>query len=247
MSEISVKRPETDKLFEWIVESSYNSDEDFSAAMDVIGQNRVPEASSIERLEPRLDDLQLVGVFGNGGRPDADDIDERMDLVVSSDGDRYQDFYEQFFGTGGDVDFFSAPVTVENIDQCLEQAQSIDTGLRNHPEFESGNVRFGTGFDNRYVESDTLMDAYREVKDVIGLQLFFNYFGDEEASERFAQYQSDNPLASSDTEGVTGVVCIGREEDPVVYTGGPPGLNVEMPEVPGYSGDPEFRGLEELV
>lgn len=244
MPEISVDRPETDELFEWIVDSGYASDDDFSVAMDVIGQNRVPEASSIERLEPRLDNLQLVGVFKNSERANAADIDERTELVSNSNGERYQDFYEEFFGT---AEFFSASVAVENIDECLEQARSMDTGLRNHPEFESGNVRFGTGFDNRYVESDKLMEAYREVEDVIGFQLFFDYFGDREASEKFSEYQADNPLVSSDTEGVTGVVCIGREETPVVYTAGPPDLDVEMPEIPGYSNDVDTRGLEELL
>ena len=247
MTRISLERPETDKLFEWVVESSHSSDYDLSVAMDVIGQNRVPQASSIDRLEPRLDDLQLVGVFKNSGRSDAESIDERTELVSNSNGQRYQSFYEEFFGTDEDVEFFSAPITAENIEECLEQVRTVDEGLRKHPEFEAGNVRFGTGFDSRYVESDDLMDAYREVDDLIGFQLFFDYLGDREASEKFSEYQEENPFVASASDGVTGFVCIGREEDPVVYTAGPPGLDVEIPGIPGYGEGLESRGLEELI
>lgn len=247
MTEISLDKPETDELSEWVVESSHSSNYDFSVAMDVIGQNRVPEASNVNRLEPRLDYLQLIGVFKKSGRPDAENIKEREKLVSNSDGQRYQDFYEEFFGTEGATEFFSAPITAENIDECLEQVRKVDQGLRKHPEFEAGNVRFGTGFDSQYVESGKLMDAYREVDDLIGFQIFFDYFGDREASEEFSQYQENNPFVASASDGVTGVVCVGREEDPVVYTGGPPGLDVDMPGIPGYGESLESRGLEELI
>ncbi|WP_414837534.1 hypothetical protein ACK3SF_04655 [Candidatus Nanosalina sp. VS9-1] len=248
MPEMTVERPDTDELFEWVVENSYAHDE-AEIALDVTGQGRVVEASSVERLMPRLDNLQIAGVFRDGGQLDGGVLDSRKNTVSASKGERHAEFYREFFGADSDnVDFFSAPLKLANLDACLEEVRDVDQGLRTHPEFRSENVRMDTGFENRYIESDELLQAYSDFEDQLGFQIFFTYTGDPEASEQYREFQSENTLNPVDVDGVTGVVCIGRDEETVVYTAGPKDLEVEMPRFPGYSQDaPEVKGLENLV
>jgi hypothetical protein len=248
MPEITVERPDADEIFEWAVENSYVHEE-ADIALDVTGQARVVEASSVERLMPRLDNLQITGVFRDGGQLDCEAFDRRKSAVAQSDGERHRDFYREFFGADSEnVDFFSNSLTLDNLNECLEEVREVDQGLRRHPEFNMENIRMDTGFDNRYIESGDILQAYTELEDQLGFQIFFTYAGDPEASEKYREFQSKNPLNPVSVEGVTGVVCIGRDEESFVYTAGPRDLEVEMPRFPGYSSDaPEVKGLESLL
>lgn len=237
---VTLENPDSDDLFRWEVESSKPTKEGYDVVLDVMGQGLVPREESIEMLEPRLEDLYAVAVFGD----DSDrDVTARRRVAEEASGSRFRDFYENFFENERDI--FMDMIQTQGLDEALDTASEIERNLKMAPEFIHANTAFGTGFDN-YIVSDDLSGAFEQFEEALGFQILFSYTGDAEASQRYGEYTSGASIIPGDTEGVTGVVNIGRSDHPEVYMAGPPDMDVEMPAFTGYE-DTEIGYLHELI
>lgn len=209
--------------------------------MDVTGQNRVSAEGSMMMLEPRLENVNAVAVL----EPEDKKADERVDVVENSSGERPLEFYRDYFGESANI--VITPLEFEGIEECVEDVQYLEHELRISPEFGHGQTRFGTGIENNFIRSRDVQEAIDELDDEIGFQVIFSYRGDDQASETFRDYMDGNSLFAGETDGVTGIVSIGRSEFPEVYMAGPRDLDVDMPELPGYSDSLKIGHVYELM
>lgn len=244
MEEIRVGDPVLDDLFEWETETSYPTKTGNTVFLDVTGQGRKPRGSSIDRIAPRLENLHLIGVFTPGDQSHPRGIAERKNLIEEASGERPELFYEQFFGEEADV--MATPLYLEGMEGAVEEIGGLEESLKAHPEFVHSATRFGTGFDNMYVESDDVAEALRQVDENIGFQVLFSYTGDREASTEYQEYIDGISIAPDASDGVTCVYCGGRYEDPVVYTAGPEGLDVEIANMPDLE-DAEIQHIGKMI
>lgn len=243
MTRISVDRPDVDEMFRWDTEASVSARDGATFYMDVTGQNRTPDEKTVDLLEPRLDDLGVVGVFVD---EDERDVKHRREVVEQSGGERPLQFYDQYFSESDGFDVMYSRLELDGIEEVKGEVRDIEQGLRTHPEFNHGRTRFGTGFEQRFIESDGVADALKQLDEDIGFQVFFSYTGDREASQTFEEY-TDNAFMPSSTEGVTGVVCAGRYEEPVVYMAGPRDIDVSMASFPGYDDSVQQEHLADIL
>lgn len=209
--------------------------------MDVTGQHRVSAEDSLMLLEPRLEMINAVAVLD----PEDKKASERMEVVDNSSGERPVEFYRDYFGESADV--LVNPLNLEGLEKCVEEVQYLEHELRITPEFNHGQTRFGTGIENNFIRSEDLQEALNELDEEIGFQVFFSYTGDAEATETFQEYMDGNSLFVGETEGVAGIVTIGNSHYPEVYMAGPRELDVDMPELPGYSDSLETNHVYELM
>lgn len=224
------------------LESNLGPFEDNSKViMDVTGQNRVSAEDSMMLLEPRLENVNAVALLD----PEDKKADERVDVVENSSGERPVEFYRDYFGESADVLVNS--LDLEGLQKCVDEVQYLEHELRITPQFSHGQTRFGTGIENNFIRSRDVEEAIDELDDKIGFQVIFSYRGDDQASETFRDYMDGNSLFAGETDGVTGIVSIGRSEFPEVYMAGPRDLDVDMPELPGYSDSLKMGHVYELM
>jgi hypothetical protein len=259
MGSLEVDRESVEELFE--LEESSLEPEESSMAVDFLGQNRdvsVPEAS---RTVSYLDYPELVVVLKNDATPDLnEDFEERTEKFLRkrreaiqeskrNGGFRDEEFYEGYYNvTADEVEIFSVPMQVENLDDVAALAGEVQTAMDMHPEYSTGYVRFGTGFENGVMPVGDMEEALDQVEEALGFQVFFQYSGDADANEVYDGFQSSNPLVGDfGDEGVTGVACLGRNEVPTVYMAGPGDIEVEMEGLPGYDGEVEVESLASLI
>jgi hypothetical protein len=260
MESLEVDRESVEEAFDLEAEASLDP-ESASMAVDVLGQNRdvsVPEAS---RTVSYLDYPELVMVVKEDAVPGPEvDFEERTENFLSqrreaiqeskrNGGFRDEDFYREYYNvTAEEVEIFSVPMRVENLDEVAASADEVQAAMDLHPEYSTGYVRFGTGFENGVMPVGDLEEALDEVEEALGFQVFFQYSGDAEANELYENFQSSNPLVGDfGDEGVTGVACLGRTEVPDVYMAGPESIDVEMEGLPGYDGEVKVESLVSLT
>ena len=232
-----------------VSEERIRSDVDTSSAevseevvMDVTGQGRVSAEESMMVLEPRLENVNVVTILDPGNS----DPVERTDIVENSSGERPSEFYNDYFDESAGV--IMSRIRPEGLQKCVEEAEYVENAIRRAPEFHHGQTRFGIGIENNFIRSEGIDEALEKLDQELGFQIIFSYTGDSQASEQFQEYMENNQLFEGTVdEGVTGIVSLGRSHIPQVYMAGPQGLEVDMPEFPGYTDNLETRHVYDLV
>lgn len=229
MRELELLEPGEEQVREWekdfrdsVEEGNWLGRPEISLELQLLNVSRNPQADSVNRMEPKLSELHVLGCFKDteAGAVNSYMSYEGFPRKLRQISRKFREglwevpaFLDELYDAAPedvDVEFYMEEAEIESL-PYLGVAYELEEFLEDSEDFAFRGVTV-----SGESEASDPLESYNNLVDDLSINIHFSYGGDEQAVEYYNEFKSRNGN-SEDYSGVPGRIFIGSADRPIAH------------------------------